>query len=176
MTSLQQKRSFRIGDCVVYPSHGVGLISDEEAQIVAGMEVRFLVIAFEKDKMTLRVPINRAEKAGLRHLSSSEDLEHAMVTLQGKPKIEKGMWSKRAQKYEEKIYSGSVVGIAEVLRDLHHNVGDPTRSYSERMLYEAAFERFINEYAVTHGLSHDEAKTVVGQALDHNKVQDGEAA
>jgi CarD family transcriptional regulator len=169
-------REFKVNDSVVYPSHGVGMIIKEETQLVAGIEVKCLVITFEKDKMTLKVPVNRAEKAGLRHLSSSEDISKALITLRGKARIEKGMWSKRAQKYEEKIYSGNVVYIAEVLRDLYRNVDDPNRSYSERMIYESAFQRFINEYAATNDLSIDDASKQVREMLEEAKLLHQEAA
>jgi len=159
------KHAFKVNDNVVYPSHGVGMITAEETQVVAGTEVSFLVITFAKDKMTLRVPTNRAEKAGLRPLASASDLEKAVITLKGKARIEKGMWSKRAQKYEEKIHSGDVVCLAEVLRDLHRNIEDPARSYSERLIYEAAFDRFVNEYAVTHHLSLEDAIVAVKAML-----------
>lgn len=169
-------REFKVNDSVVYPSHGVGMIINEEAQVVAGVEIKCLVITFEKDKMTLKVPVNRAEKAGLRHLSSSEDIQKALITLRGKAKVEKGMWSKRAQKYEEKIYSGNVVYIAEVLRDLYRNVDDPNRSYSERMIYESAFQRFINEYAAAGNIAVDEASKQVREMLEEAKLLYQEAA
>ncbi len=169
-------REFKVNDAVVYPSHGVGMVINEEVQVIAGTEIKCLVITFEKDKMTLKVPVNRAAKAGLRHLSSSEDIQKALITLQGKAKIEKGMWSKRAQKYEEKIYSGNVVYIAEVLRDLYRNVDDPNRSYSERMIYESAFQRFINEYAATMIISIDEATKQVREMLEEAKLLYQEAA
>jgi CarD family transcriptional regulator len=169
------KYFFKVDDTVVYPSHGVGVITAEETQVVAGLEVKFLVITFAKDRMTLRVPVNRAQKAGLRHLSSPSDIQKALVTLKGKARIEKGMWSKRAQKYEEKIHSGDVISIAEVLRDLHRNIDDPARSYSERLIYEAAFDRFVNEYAVTNNISVEEAKGAVKAMLSHT-IGEEEAA
>ncbi len=157
MSEILSNHVFKVNDNVVYPSHGVGVVTAEEVQVIGGMEVKFLVITFAKDRMILRVPVNRAEKAGLRPLSSASDLQKAIITLKGKARIEKGMWSKRAQKYEEKIHSGDVVCLAEVLRDLHRNIEDPSRSYSERLLYDAAFERFCNEYAAAHNISTEEA-------------------
>ena len=101
--------NFNIGDTVVYASHGVGKITGVETQEVAGFEMKMYVIYFEKDKMVLRVPVNRAEKAGLRRLSSSNELNKAIEALKGKSKISKNiMWSKRAQEYENKINSGDV--------------------------------------------------------------------
>jgi len=156
---------FKVGDTVVYASHGVGKITGIETQEIAGFEMCMYVVYFEKDKMVLRVPVNRAEKAGLRKLSSSSELNKAIDALKGKSKISKNiMWSKRAQEYEGKINSGDVILIAEVLRDLHRNVEDPSRSYSERMIYESALERFTHEYAASVGLKADEASEKV-QAL-----------
>jgi CarD family transcriptional regulator len=168
--------NFKIGDSVVYPSHGVGTVVAEESQIILGTEQRFYVVTFEKDKMTLKVPKSRAEKAGLRNLSSSDDLEKALITLKSKAKSAKGMWSKRAQEYEGKINSGNVLAIAEVLRDLHKNVDDPNRSYSERMIYEAAFERFAGEYAVTANLVFEEANKIIKEILEEAKLLYQEAA
>jgi CarD family transcriptional regulator len=100
----------------------------------------------------LRVPVKRAQAAGLRHLSTKEDMKKVMVVLQSRAKTERGMWSRRAQKYEEKINSGDIVSLAEVLRDLHKNVDDPDRSYSERMIYENALGRLAGEYAIVENV------------------------
>lgn len=173
--------NFNIGDTVVYASHGVGKITGVETQEVAGFEMKMYVIYFEKDKMVLRVPVNRAEKAGLRRLSSSNELNKAIEALKGKSKISKNiMWSKRAQEYENKINSGDVVLIAEVLRDLHRNVEDPNRSYSERMIYESALERFTREYAASVGLKAEEAtdkvQALLKEAIFGEDLEDDEAA
>lgn len=163
--STSSAGSFNVGDTVVYASHGVGKITGVETQTVAGFEMKMYVIYFEKDKMVLRVPVGRAEKADLRRLSSSNELNKAIEVFRGKSKISKNiMWSKRAQEYENKINSGDIVLIAEVLRDLHRNVEDPNRSYSERMIYESALERFTREYAAAVGLKPSEATDKV-QAL-----------
>lgn len=174
--SKDTTKDFAVGDSVVYPSHGVGSIIAEETQVIGGMEVSCYVIIFDKDKMTLKVPKNRAEKAGLRQLASADDLDKALITLQGKARVEKGMWSKRAQKYEEKIYSGNVVHIAEVLRDLYRNVDDPGRSYSERIIYESAFQRFINEYAVAANINVEHATQKIKEMLEEAKILNNEAA
>jgi CarD family transcriptional regulator len=148
---------FTPGDKVVYPSHGVGEITGEETQKVAGMELKVYVISFEKDKMVLRVPIKRAEASGLRALSESSEVENAIKILKGRAKPGRGMWSRRAQEYETKINSGSVSAIAEVVRDLHKNVDDPDRSYSERVIYEAALNRLAGELAAVRQTSSVEA-------------------
>jgi CarD family transcriptional regulator len=168
--------SFNIGDKVVYPSHGVGVITAEETQDVAGITVSCYVITFDKDKMTLRIPKNRAEKAGLRPLSSENDINQALIVIKGKAKIERGMWSKRAQKYEAKIYSGDVVQIAEVVRDLHRNVENPNCSYSERQIYEAAYKRFINELAASQAIDLSEAEKQIKILLEEAKIIESVAA
>ena len=164
--SKAKEKLFRPGDAVVYPSHGVGTICAEESQVISGVEMKLYVITFDKDKMTLRVPKNRAEKAGLRHLSTGDELKKALKTLQGRAKISKGMWSKRAQEYETKINSGSINLIAEVIRDLHRNIDDPARSYSERMIYESALQRLANEYAVSEKIDIVTANSKLKQMLD----------
>lgn len=166
----QKGEEFSVGDTVVYPSHGVGQITGEEVQEIAGHELKLYVIAFEKDKMILRVPMNRAVKAGLRQLSTTDEFKKAIVTLKGKAKIARGMWSKRAQEYETKINSGNVVAISEVLRDLHRNVDDPNRSYSERMIYESALERFTHEYAAAESIGLDLATQKVAELLETAKI------
>lgn len=167
---------FKVGDTVVYPSHGVGKIVLIESQMIVGMEHKFYVVTFDKDKMTLKVPMNRAEKAGLRQLSSNDDISKALDTLKGKAKAAKGMWSKRAQEYEAKINSGDVVQISEVLRDLHRNVDDPSRSYSERVIYESAFQRFINEYSAATSVSVEDASAKVKEILEDAKILARDAA
>lgn len=165
-----KETSFKIGDTVVYPSHGVGRITGEESQIIAGIEMKLYVISFDKDKMILRVPKNRAEKAGLRHLSSTKEFKQALEALQGKAKAAKGMWSKRAQEYELKINSGNIIAIAEVLRDLHPNVDDPNRSYSERTIYEAAMDRLAHEFAVSSTVDYETAGKQIREMLDESRL------
>ncbi len=148
---------FLAGSYVVYPTHGVGLITGIEKQTIGGCELKLYVIAFEKDKMTLRVPVSRAKITGLRALSTKSEIEEAVTTLKQKAKIAKGMWSKRAQEYESKINSGSIVYLAEVVRDLHRNVDHPERSYSERVIYENAFSRLAREISVVEQMDMEKA-------------------
>ena len=155
--------NFKVGDRVVYPAHGVGEIIDEETQNVGGMELRVFVISLIKDKMILRVPVKRAKIAGLRQLSSKDNVDEVISTLQGKPKIARGMWSRRASDYEAKINSGNIVLIAEVVRDLHKNVDDPDRSYSERIIYESALERLAGEFAAIKSI---DIKNATEQLID----------
>ncbi len=142
-----KKLDFRTGEFVVYPAHGVGQIDRVEEQEIAGMALELYVITFEKDKMTLRVPTQKAIEIGMRALSSPDVIAHAMKTLKGKAKVKRAMWSRRAQEYEQKINSGDLIAIAEVVRDLHRTDDQREQSYSERQLYEAALERLTREVA-----------------------------
>ena len=140
------KKTFLIKDHVVYPSHGVGQITEINTQTIAGQNIEFFIIYFDKEKMQLSVPVARAEKIGLRKLCSENDVEKAFDIISEKAQTSRGiMWSRRAQEYERKINSGDIFSVAEVIRDLHRNVKNPDRSYSERMIYEAAFNRFVSE-------------------------------
>jgi CarD family transcriptional regulator len=151
------KKDFRVGHHVVYPTHGVGRIVAEETQEIGGITLKLLVIAFDKDRMTLRVPVSRATAAGLRHVSGSEQMKKVFETLKGKPRVSRGMWSRRAQEYDAKINSGNILLIAEVVRDLHANVDQAERSYSERMIYESALNRVVGELAAAEGTDHKTA-------------------
>jgi len=142
-----KRAEFRINDHVVYPTHGVGRIVSEETQQIGEFSLRMLVIAFDKDRMTLRVPVSRAATAGLRHISGNDQMARVFVTLKSRARSSRGMWSRRAQEYETKINSGSVISVAEVVRDLHPNVDQAERSYSERMIYESALNRLVGELA-----------------------------
>lgn len=143
------KKGFAVNEYVVYPTHGVGKILGLESEKIGEYELKVFVIAFEKDKMILRVPVGRAEAAGLRSISPMDQINRALATLKGRAKIARGMWSRRAQEYEAKINSGNLVQIAEVVRDLHKNVDQSERSYSERMIYETAMHRLCGEVAAS---------------------------
>jgi CarD family transcriptional regulator len=138
---------FSAGDYVVYPTHGVGRIQGVEHQEIAGTSLKVIVITFEKERMTLRVPVGKATNSGLRRLSSRKEMETALKTLKGRSRIRRMMWSRRAQEYEAKINSGDPVSIAEVVRDLYRNAGQPDQSYSERQIYQAALDRLARELA-----------------------------
>ncbi|MCC7320412.1 MAG: CarD family transcriptional regulator [Rubellimicrobium sp.] len=160
-----KRPEFRPDDFVVYPAHGVGRIVSIEEQEVAGFRLELFVISFEKDKMTLRVPTNKATEAGLRSLSSPDVVAHAMKTLRGKARVKKAMWSRRAQEYEQKINSGDLIAIAEVVRDLHRADDQREQSYSERQLYEAALERLTREIAAVGGNDERGAQREIESAL-----------
>jgi len=152
-----QKANYKVGHHVVYPTHGVGRIMAEETQMIGTIELRMLVISFEKDKMTLRVPVHRATAAGLRPVSSADQMKKVFITLKSRARTSRGMWSRRAQEYETKINSGNIFSIAEVVRDLHQNVDQSERSYSERMIYESALSRLVGEFAAAEAISHETA-------------------
>ena len=132
----------------------------------AGVELEMFVISFEKDKMTLRIPIEKASAIGLRSVSSPELISKAMETLKGRARVKRAMWSRRAQEYEQKINSGDLIAIAEVVRDLHRNDEQREQSYSERQLYEAALERLTRELAVVDGVEESAAQAKVDQVLE----------
>ena len=160
-----KKPEFRPNDFVVYPAHGVGKILSIEEQVIAGMSLELFVISFEKDKMTLRVPTNRATEIGMRSLSSPDVVTKALETLKGKAKVKRAMWSRRAQEYEQKINSGDLMSIAEVVRDLHRADDQREQSYSERQLYEAALERLTREVAAVAGVDEAGAQKRVDEVL-----------
>ncbi|MDF3608517.1 CarD family transcriptional regulator [Paracoccus sp. DMF-8] len=163
--SKSKKSEFRPDDFVVYPTHGVGKIVSIEEQEVAGLRLEMFVISFEKDKMTLRVPTARASEIGMRGLSTPDLIDRALETLKGKARVKRAMWSRRAQEYEQKINSGDLMSIAEVVRDLHRNDDQREQSYSERQLYEAALDRLTREVAAVTGTDEAGAQKKVGDVL-----------
>jgi CarD family transcriptional regulator len=164
MTKIR-KAEFRPNDFVVYPAHGVGQIMSIEEQEIAGLRLELFVISFEKDKMTLRVPTHKASEVGMRSLSSPDVVTKALDTLKGKARVKRAMWSRRAQEYEQKINSGDLLSIAEVVRDLHRSDDQREQSYSERQLYEAALERLTREVAAVSGVDELKAQKTVDTAL-----------
>ena len=148
---------FTKGDYVVYPAHGVGQIDGIEHTTIGGMKVSLYAITFEKDRMRLKIPVIKAKTSGLRKLSSANRLKDAMKTLQGRARIRRTMWSRRAQEYELKINSGDPVAIAEVLRDLKRSTDDTEQSYSERQIYQSALQRLARELAAVQAISEIEA-------------------
>lgn len=151
------KIDFAAGDHVVYPTHGVGKILRIERQLIAGFELELMVVEFERDKMTVRVPLSKVNSVGIRKLSSPQKMKSALETLKGRARVKRAMWSRRAQEYEAKINSGDPVSIAEVVRDLHRNAGQPDQSYSERQIYESALDRLVRELAAVERIDEDSA-------------------
>ena len=152
-----RKLKVSAGDYVVYPTHGVGKVTGFEEQEIAGDKLKLIVIDFNKDRMILRVPVKKAETSGLRRLSSKDEMKIALKTLKGRSRVRRTMWSRRAQEYEAKINSGDPVSIAEGVRDLHRNADQPDQSYSERLIYQAAFERLVRELAAVQDIDEEAA-------------------
>jgi CarD family transcriptional regulator len=162
--------AFKPGDHIVYPAHGVGRVTGVERDIVAGYELEVYVIAFEQDKMTLRVPTAKARSCGMRPLASADIVNEALKTLQGRARVKRTMWSRRAQEYEAKINSGDLVSIAEVVRDLHRASDQPEQSYSERQLYESALDRMARELAAVEKIAREDALAIVSKSLASKKA------
>ncbi|MGA9867933.1 MAG: CarD family transcriptional regulator, partial [Acetobacteraceae bacterium] len=139
--------TFIAGDHVVYPTHGVGKVERIAIEEIAGHKLELIHITFEENRMTLRVPVAKARTAGLRKLASRDLFDKALDVLRGRARIKRTMWSRRAQEYEAKINSGDPLAIAEVVRDLHRNAGQPDQSFSERQIYENAMDRLGAELA-----------------------------
>ena len=154
---LTQRQGFKTNEFVVYPAHGVGQILAIEEQEIAGAKLELFVINFMKDKMTLRVPTAKVANVGMRKLSDPALVKKALETLNGRARVKRTMWSRRAQEYEAKINSGDIVAIAEVVRDLYRSESQPEQSYSERQLYEAALDRLSREIAVVQHSTETEA-------------------
>ena len=166
MVAQQQKKTstrqgFKTGEFIVYPAHGVGQIVSIEEQVVAGFKLELFVIEFQKDKMRLKVPVAKAATIGMRKLSESDYLERALKVVQGRARVKRTMWSRRAQEYDAKINSGDLIAIAEVVRDLYRADNQPEQSYSERQLYEAALDRMAREIAAVNRLTDTEAVRVI---------------
>lgn len=158
--------AFEEGDFVVYPMHGVGRILGTEERDVGGTMMEMLVVRFDQDRMTLRVPMEKAKSLGLRTLSSKKQMEQAITTLQGKARVRRTMWSRRAQEYETKIKSGDPVSIAEVVRDLHRRTNQSEQSYSERQMYQAALERLAREFAAIEKIDQEAAASKLEELMD----------
>ena len=161
-----QRHGFRTNESIVYPAHGVGRIVDVEVQVIAGMTLELFVISFEKDKMTLRVPVAKAGNVGMRKLADGETVARALETVKGRARVKRTMWSRRAQEYEAKINSGDLIAISEVVRDLYRSESQPEPSYSERQLYEAAIDRMAREVAAVERIAENEAATRIEAAIE----------
>lgn len=148
---------YKAGDKVVYPAHGVGCVEGVEKLTVAGTEVTLYTITFDKDRMRLKLPLQKVQTSGLRRLASKEQLDEVYQTMKGRARIRRVMWSRRAQEYEAKINSGSPLQVAEVLRDLRRNVSSNEHSYSERQIFQQALERLASELAAIDNIAQDQA-------------------
>jgi len=156
-TPASKKLSFKIGELVVYPAHGVGKVTMIEEQEIAGAKLELYIVDFEKEKLRLKVPTGRAEQKGMRRLSDKAQIEQALRVLKGRARIKRTMWSRRAQEYDAKINSGDLISVAEVVRDLYRSERQPEQSYSERQLFEQALERMAREIAAVRKVDDDQA-------------------
>ncbi len=162
---MAKAEQFAEGDHVVYPTHGVGKVERIATEEIAGHKLELIHITFEENRMTLRVPVTKARTAGLRKLATRKMFDEAMTVLRGRPRIKRTMWSRRAQEYEAKINSGDPLAIAEVVRDLHRNSGQPDQSFSERQIYEAAMDRLAAELAALERIDKATAATKLVEFL-----------
>lgn len=163
--NAQARLGFKTGEHIVYPSHGVGRIMAIEEQEVAGFKLELFVISFEKDKMTLRVPVPKIASVGMRKLSETPVVTKALDTLKGRARVKRTMWSRRAQEYEAKINSGDLIAISEVVRDLYRSDAQPEQSYSERQLYEAALDRMARELSAVQNITETESVKLIESYL-----------
>ena len=162
-----EKREYKVKDYVVYPKHGVGQITEFKKINIGGIDVETYVLKFEKDKANGMVPVNK--QSHLRPLATINQVNKCISILKSKPKIKRSMWSRRAQEYEAKISSGKIYELAEVVRDL--NKGDDLmvdQSYSERQLFEKAYERILSEFQIVMGVSLEDAQKKLDKALKRN--------
>ena len=148
---------FKIGEIVVYPKHGVGEIMRIENMEIASIKTQFYVVKMEQAKLTIRVPLDKKEEVGLRKISSKKIIEEVFSILKLKPKIRRIMWSRRAQEYDAKIFSGDPVKIGEVVRDLYRKNSQPEQSYSERQMFQVALERLAREVAAVEKTDYFQA-------------------
>lgn len=162
------KKVFKIGELVVYPAHGVGKITNVEEQEIAGTKLELYIVDFEKEKLRLKVPTNRAEQKGMRHLADRTLIEQAMKVIRGRARIKRTMWSRRAQEYDAKINSGDVIAVSEVIRDLYRSDRQPEQSYSERQLFEQALARFARELAAVRKVDEDQCIRELEEFLARN--------
>jgi CarD family transcriptional regulator len=163
-----KKLSFKIGDLIVYPAHGVGKVSAIEEQEIAGAKLELYIVDFEREKLRLKVPTNRAEQKGMRRLADRSVIEHAMKVIRGRARIKRTMWSRRAQEYDAKINSGDLIAVAEVVRDLYRSDRQPEQSYSERQLFEQALFRMARELAAVRKIDDDQSVKELSEFLAKN--------
>ena len=166
-TQETEKREYKIKDYVVYPKHGVGQINEFKKTNIGGIDVEAYILKFEKDKVSGMVPVNK--QFHLRPLATINQINRCISILKGKPKIKRSMWSRRAQEYEAKISSGKIYDLAEVVRDL--NKGDDLmidQSYSERQLFEKAYDRLSTEFQIVLGTNSEDAQKKLDKALKRN--------
>ena len=164
----KKNSDFKIGETVVYPKHGVGEIIDIENMEIASIKTKFYVVKMEQAKLTIRVPLDKQNEVGLRRISSKKIIDEVFNVLKLKPKIRRIMWSRRAQEYDTKIFSGDPLKIGEVVRDLFRKNSQPEQSYSERQMFQIALERLAREVAAVEKSDYFQATEKIETTL-HNK-------
>ena len=167
MTS-RKKNNYKIGETVVYPKHGVGEIVKIESMEISSIKNKYYVVKMEQAKLTIRVPLEKKDFVGLRKISSKKIIDEIFSVLKLKPKIRRIMWSRRAQEYDTKIYSGDPIKIAEVIRDLFRKNSQPEQSYSERQMFQIALERLAREVAAVEKTDYFQATEKIENTL-YNK-------
>ena len=160
-----KKLDFKTGQYVVYPTQGVGKLIRIEEQTIGNQKIKMMVIDFERNHMTLRVPIERAEISGLRPLTSAKKMDEAIAAAKGKAGAKRMIWARRAAQYEENINSGDPMKLAEVVRDLQRRTATDTMTFSARQLYLRALERMAQEFAILHKLDLEEASDKIEDIL-----------
>tara|TARA_Y100001970_G_scaffold242155_1_gene306313 strand:+ start:4757 stop:5401 length:645 start_codon:yes stop_codon:yes gene_type:complete len=159
-----EKRIFNVNDHVVYPKHGVGKITSVEKAVIGDIDINFYKVFVERDKLTLTIPIN--QQSSLRAICSTHQINKCISILKSKPKVKRTMWSRRAQEYEQKINSGKIYELAEVVRDLNKNTNTiADQSYSERQLFEKAYDRLESEFEVVLKIANEDVKKKMNKAL-----------
>ena len=164
----KKNNDFKIGDVVVYPKHGVGEITRIESMKLSNIKSKFYVVKMEQAKLTIRVPLEKQKEVGLRKILSKKHIGNVYNTLKSKPKIRRIMWSRRAQEYDNKIYSGHPEKIAEVIRDLFRKDNQPEQSYSERQMFQMALERLAREVAAVEKTDYFQSTEKIENTL-YNK-------
>ena len=159
-----EKRIFNVNDNVVYPKHGVGKITSVEKAVIGDIDINFYKVFVERDKLTLTIPIN--QQSSLRAICSTHQINKCISILKSKPKVKRTMWSRRAQEYEQKINSGKIYELAEVVRDLNKNTNTiADQSYSERQLFEKAYDRLESEFEVVLKIQKEDVIKKMNKAL-----------
>ena len=165
--SKKKNLEFKIGETVVYPKHGVGEIIKVESMEISSIKTQFYVVKMEQSKLTIRVPLDKQKEVGLRKISSKKIIEEVFSILKLKPKIRRIMWSRRAQEYETKIYSGDPIRISEVVRDLFRKNTQSEQSYSERQMFQVAIERLAREVAAVEKTDYFQSTEKIESILNN---------
>jgi len=165
MTTNNRALTFQSGETVVYPAHGVGVITAIEEQEISGFRLEFFVITFDKDRLTIRVPLAKAKGSGLRKLSEPSTVEQALAILAARGKAKRGMWNRRSAEYNERLGTGQLTAIAEVLRDLNRSPGQDEASYSEQQIVETAMDFMSREIAAARQITQSQARELIAQRL-----------